>query len=285
METTLEGPSDYDRIAAAIEFITQNHLLQPSLDDVAQGVGLSPFHFQRVFSRWAGVSPKKFLQFTTLTYARQILQTPGATLFDAAVDSGLSGTGRLHDLFIRFIAMTPGEYKNGGEQLQINFQFLPTIFGEALIAKTQRGICHLMFEKNRDEGMENLKSAFPNALFTETDDPVFHNAVRIIGQEMPLEPLHIHLKGSPFQIKVWEALLNIPPGSAASYGKLAGYLNFEKSAARAVGTAIGKNPVAYLIPCHRVIQANGLPGGYRWGLTRKKIMMAYEGVTSDSPEK
>ncbi|RYG30303.1 MAG: AraC family transcriptional regulator, partial [Chitinophagaceae bacterium] len=180
METTLEGPSDYERIAAAIEFISRNHLLQPSLDDVAQGVGLSSFHFQRIFSRWVGVSPKKFLQFTTLTYARKILQTPGATLFDAAVDSGLSGTGRLHDLFIRFIAMTPGEYKNGGEQLHIRFNFLPSVFGEVLIARTDRGICHLTFEENRKCGLENLKTSFPNAVYRESNDPLFHDAIKMI---------------------------------------------------------------------------------------------------------
>ena len=271
----MEGPSDYDRIAAAIEYISENHLLQPSLDEVAQKIGLSPFHFQRIFSRWAGVSPKKFLQFTTLTYARQILQSPGATLFDAAVDSGLSGTGRLHDLFIRFIAMTPGEYKNGGEALRIAYYSHDTIFGKALIARTSRGICHLSFEEEQTVALNKLRSEFPRATFYEEDHPTLLDAVKMIRSGDLLEPLMLHLPGSTFQLKVWEALLTIPEGKVTTYGALAKHLGIS-GASRSVGTAIGCNPIAVLIPCHRIIRSSGLMGGYRWGIQRKKIILARE---------
>lgn len=283
MKQAEDEAQDYKRVAAAIGYISAHHLSQPSLETVAKEVGLSPFHFQKIFTRWAGVSPKKFLQSATLNFTKQALRTPNATLFDVASESGLSGTGRLHDLFVRFEAMTPGEYKNGGEHLHINFHFVDTIFGEAIIARTERGICHLMFENDRTAGLETLRSNFPNAVLELQDHSTFHDAVSIFRSRMHFQPLSLHLKGSPFQLKVWEALLNIPPGMVTTYGQLAAGLDM-KNSSRAVGTAIGKNPVAVLIPCHRVIQASGAAGGYRWGTDRKRIILARESTNISAQE-
>lgn len=277
-----ESHIDYNRIAIAIEYISTTHLSQPPLDEVAAKVGLTGFHFQRLFTRWAGISPKKFLQYVTISHARQMLRD-NATLFDTAADTGLSGTGRLHDLFIRFESMTPGEYKNGGASLNITFNVMNSIYGEVVIAKTDRGICFLEFSDSNSENMAGLYQKFPNARFIKDDDPIFHEAIRSFT-EMPSQPLKLHIKSSAFQLKVWEALLKIPAGSLSVYGALARHLNMP-GASRAVGTAIGSNPVAVLIPCHRVIQATGLPGGYHWGVTRKKIILAREAATSESKEK
>ena len=278
-----EDQFDYQRIKLAIEYISKNHLTQPSLNTVAKEIGVSPFHFQRLFTRWAGVSPKKFLQFTSVAYARRLLQQEQATLFDVALESGLSGTGRLHDLFINFEAMTPGEYKNGGAALDIIYKTLPTIFGNVLIAKTHRGICHLAFEDREEEGLQRVKKKFPSATFYENDDPIFHRAVESFAGGIPKDPLPLHLKGTPFQIKVWEALLRIPEGKISTYGKIAKDLGIA-GASRAVGTSIGANPVAVLIPCHRVIQSTGLLGGYRWEPARKKIILAREAALQESKE-
>lgn len=268
--------NDYDRIACAINYIVNNFRAQPNLDAIAQQVGLSPFHFQRLFSSWAGVSPKKFLQFITLDYAKKRLKEDQATLFDTAFETGLSGISRLHDLFITLEGMTPGEYKNGGETLQISYQFVSGTFGKMLIASTSKGICHLSFADELTTALAVLKNKFPNARYQENFDNFQQQALLIFKNDWnELTKIKLHLKGTAFQLKVWETLLKIPPGKLATYGAVANQLK-KPNAARAVGTAIGDNPVAYIIPCHRVIQSTGIFGGYHWGTVRKTAIIGWE---------
>lgn len=268
--------NDYDRIACAIDYIVNNFRAQPNLDAIAQQVGLSPFHFQRLFSSWAGVSPKKFLQFITLDYAKKRLKEDQATLFDTAFETGLSGISRLHDLFITLEGMTPGEYKNGGETLQISYQFVSGTFGKMLIASTSKGICHLSFADELTTALAVLKNKFPNARYQENFDNFQQQALLIFKNDWSeLTKIKLHLKGTAFQLKVWETLLKIPPGKLATYGAVANQLK-KPNAARAVGTAIGDNPVAYIIPCHRVIQSTGIFGGYHWGTVRKTAIIGWE---------
>lgn len=267
---------DYLRIAEAIEYIKENFKSQPALDEVAEKMNLSPFHFQRLFTEWAGVSPKKFLQYLSVEYAKSILKENQATLFDTAAETGLSGTGRLHDLFVKIEGMTPGEYKNGGENLRINYQFTSGIFGSVLIATTSKGVCYLAFTEDSTASLEELKGSFPNALFQNVSDPIQEKAVRIFSKEnSTVADIKLHLKGTDFQLKVWEALLKIPLGELSTYGKIASEIDNPK-ASRAVGTAIGSNPVAFLIPCHRVIQSTGIYGEYRWGSIRKSVLIGWE---------
>lgn len=269
-----ENSHHFDRIAKAIEFIGRNFRAQPSLDEVAAHVHLSPHHFQRLFSDWAGVSPKKYLQYISIEHAKSMLREPQVTLFDAAHETGLSGTGRLHDLFVNIEAMTPGEYKNGGADLSILFSFGDSPFGKMGIASTPRGICFMAFAKTEQEALADLRLQFPNARIEE-GATAMHDLALSVFSVRSSETLHLHLKGTPFQLKVWEALLTIPEGRLESYGSLAAKIAAPQ-ASRAVGTAIGKNPIAYLIPCHRVIRQGGLLGGYRWGTTRKTAMMGWE---------
>ncbi|MEJ7626264.1 MAG: methylated-DNA--[protein]-cysteine S-methyltransferase [Ferruginibacter sp.] len=267
---------NYSRIAEAIEYLKDNFKDQPDLEEVAKKIHLSPFHFQKLFTDWAGVSPKKFIQYLTVGYAKSILKNKEATLFDAAFESGLSGTGRLHDLFIKIEGMTPGEYKNGGESLHINFSFAESPFGEILVASTPKGICHLAFSENRQQDLLNLKKQFSNAAFIQVTDLIQQNALHIFSHDWKeLSTIKLHLKGTAFQLKVWEALLKIPMGQLSTYGNIAKEIIIPK-ASRAVGSAIGNNPVAFLIPCHRVIQSTGTTGGYMWGLVRKKAMIGWE---------
>ena len=267
---------NYDRIAAAIEYIKLNFKIQPNLDEVAEKIHLSPYHFQRLFTDWAGVSPKKFLQYTSIEYAKSILKEKDATLFDAAFETGLSGTGRLHDLFIKIEGMTPGEFKNGGENLHINYSFAESPFGNILVASTSRGICYMAFADNGQAALAKLKSSFPNAGFKQMVDLIQQNALYIFTHDWhKLNDIKLHLKGTDFQLKVWDALLKIPMGQLSTYGSIAGRLN-NPTASRAVGTAIGSNPVAFLIPCHRVIQSGGAVGGYMWGATRKTAIIGWE---------
>lgn len=267
---------NYYRIAQAIEYIKHNFKEQPSLEEMAKKVHLSPFHFQRLFTDWAGVSPKKFLQYISLEHAKQILKDKQATLSDAAYETGLSGTGRLHDLFIKIEGMTPGEFKNGGENLSINYSYAESPFGDILVASTPKGICYMAFADNEQEALTKLQKHFPNARFKQMADLIQQNALYIFTHESSkLTQIKLHLKGTPFQLKVWEALLKIPMGELSTYGKIADKIH-NHNASRAVGTAIGSNPVAFLIPCHRVIQSSGTLGGYMWGTTRKTAIIGWE---------
>jgi AraC family transcriptional regulator of adaptative response/methylated-DNA-[protein]-cysteine methyltransferase len=275
-QMTTQEKINFNRIAEAIDYIRQNFKSQPDLDEVAKNIHLSPFHFQRMFTEWAGVSPKKFLQYTSVEYAKQILKDTRATVFDAAFETGLSGTGRLHDLFINIEGMTPGEFKNGGENLFINYSFAETPFGNILVASTQKGICHMAFAENRNDALEQLKANFPNAHYTQMVDLIQQNALYIFTYDWnKLNQIKLHLKGTEFQLKVWETLLKIPMGHLSTYGMIAENIERPK-ASRAVGSAIADNPVAFLIPCHRVIQSSGSFGEYHWGSTRKTAMIAWE---------
>ena len=267
---------NYNRIAEAIEFIKLNFRNQPTLDEVAEKIHLSPFHFQRLFTEWAGVSPKKFLQYITVEHAKQLLKDKQATLFDTAFDTGLSGTSRLHDLFISIEGMTPAEFKNGGKNLLINYSFAESPFGNIIVASTSKGICHLAFFEEERKAFEALENHFPNAHFKQMVDLIQKNALYIFRHNWDkLSEIKLHLKGTDFQLKVWETLLKIPLGQLATYGTIAGQIN-NPNASRAVGTAIGSNPVAFLIPCHRVIQSTGTFGGYMWGATRKTAIIGWE---------
>ena len=266
--------TDYERIKKAIEFIHANFKEQPDLDAIAKEVYLSPFHFQRLFKEWAGVSPKKFLQYISLQHAKKLLEHH--TVLDAAYETGLSGSSRLHDLFISIEGMTPGEYKNGGEQLQINYSFAETPFGNIIVASTSKGICHLAFADDEKEALQQLKIQFPNASFKQVVDTIQQNALFIFTQDWKdLSKIKLHLKGTAFQIKVWEALLKIPMGDVSTYSSIASQLK-NPNASRAVGSAVGDNPVAFLIPCHRVIRSTGEFGQYHWGSVRKTAMLGWE---------
>jgi AraC family transcriptional regulator of adaptative response/methylated-DNA-[protein]-cysteine methyltransferase len=273
---------DYKRIADAIGYIKDNYKTQPGLEEVAEHIHLSPFHFQRMFQSWAGVSPKQFLQYLTVGHAKEILKNTGATLFDTAFETGLSGTGRLHDLFIKVEGMTPGEFKNGGEMLRINYSFADTPFGKVIVASTDKGICHMAFaDEGETTALENLKAAFPNAVYKQFVDRIQQNALFIFSQDWSkLDQVKLHLKGTDFQLKVWETLLKVPPGGLTTYSDLAKKAGYE-GASRAVGTAIGNNPVAFLIPCHRVIKATGDIGQYHWGDIRKNAIIGWEAALKD----
>lgn len=267
--------SNYQRIAEAIQYIRTNFKEQPSLDDIAANVHLSPFHFQRMFTEWAGVSPKKFLQYLTVSYAKDILKESKATVFDASFEAGLSGTSRLHDLFVSIEGMTPGDYKNGGAALTIHYNTYDSPFGAYLLASTSKGICTLFFYDDKNIAIAQLKQEWPNATFIQQGD-IYHEAIQSFFQQgNKPEQIKLHLKGTDFQLKVWEALLKIPEGALVDYSGIAKQIG-KAQASRAVGTAIGNNPVGYIIPCHRVIKNVGVIGEYRWGTTRKMAMIGWE---------
>lgn len=267
---------NYNRIAEAITYIKENFKTQPNLDEVADKIHMSPFHFQRMFTEWAGVSPKKFLQYISVEHAKSVLKDKQATLFDAANETGLSGTGRLHDLFVNIEGMTPGEYKNGGEKLSINYSFAECPFGNMLVASTQKGICYMGFAEDEQESLGILQNNFPNATYRQMVDMIQQNALYIFTHDWKkLNNIKLHLKGTEFQLKVWEALLKIPMGQLSTYRTIAEQIG-NANASRAVGTAIGSNLVAFLIPCHRVIQSTGTVGGYMWGTTRKTAIIGWE---------
>jgi len=274
----IQDEINYNRIAKAIEYIKDHFKEQPGLDQIAEHVNLSPFHFQKIFSEWAGTTPKKFLQYISTEYAKQLLKEKQVTLFDAAYETGLSGTSRLHDLFVNIEGMTPAEYKNGGQDLHINYSFTQSPFGNVLVASTERGVCYMAFEAAQAEGLEKLRVKFPNALFNSKTDDFQQNALLIFHSDWTkLSEIKLHLKGTDFQLKVWEALLKVPMGGLTTYGSIAQNID-TPGASRAVGTAIGSNPVAFLIPCHRVIQSSGAVGGYMWGSTRKSAIIGWEGA-------
>ena len=253
---------------------------QPSLEDIAATVHVSPLHFQRIFLKWAGVSPKKFMQFLSLSHAKAQLKQ-GASVLDAAYHAGLSSAGRLHNLFVTIDAMTPGAYTRGGVDLVIDYDYAATPFGQVIVASTSVGICHMAFEPHADTAFAALTKKFPNAKYHHASTAFQQQALVFFDQDWScLRDVKLHLPASKFQIKVWEALLKIPIGAAASYGDIAQHIG-KPSAARAVGTAIAKNPVAFLIPCHRVIRKNGAIGGYMWGAARKRAILGWETAYSN----
>lgn len=277
-EAPADASFDYARIEKAIGYL-QSHLLeQPDLATMARAAHLSEYHFQRVFTRWAGISPKRFLQFLTLEHAKRGLADSKAVL-EAALDCGLSGPGRLHDLFVSVEAVTPGEFKTRGTGLQIEYGFHPTRFGPCLLGVTRRGICWLSFasEANEREAARAMKAHWSGAGFVERPGATAPVAARIFSN---LEPgresaVGLLLMGTNFQLKVWQAMLNIPLGSVVSYQAL-GRLVGAPKACRAIGAAVAQNTIAYLIPCHRVIRQSGALGGYRWGESRKQAMLGWE---------
>jgi AraC family transcriptional regulator of adaptative response/methylated-DNA-[protein]-cysteine methyltransferase len=270
--------TDYARIEQAILYLERNFRDQPALKEVAESIGLSEFHFQRLFTRWVGISPKRFVQYLTKEYALRLLEESEDVL-ETAYQSGLSGPGRLHDLLVNTEAVTPGEYKQRGAGLTILYGFHPTPFGECLLAVTERGICHLAFvEKgDRQRVLSELKKQWSRAVVVEEAQATAPLVERIFatqsGQGLP--PLNLYLKGTNFQIKVWEALLRIPAGSVVSYENVAAAIGMP-SAARAVSNAVAHNPIPVVIPCHRVIRKMGSMGGYRYGTARKKAMLGWE---------
>ncbi len=276
---------NYNRIADAIRFIKKNYRTQPKLEEIAEHINMSPFHFQRMFSEWAGTTPKRFLQYLNIEYAKKILKETHATLFDTACELGLSGTGRLHDLFINIEGMTPGEYKNGGLALNINYSFADTPFGKIIAASTDKGVCHMAFvDEGERRAFDHLRSIFPNAKCVLSPDTKQQHALSVFDRDWNrLEEIKLHLKGTEFQLKVWETLLKIPAGGLATYADLATKSGYN-GACRAVGTAVGKNPVAFLIPCHRVIKATGEPGNYHWGKMRKNAIIGWEAAHKDFPD-
>lgn len=270
---------DYERIADVIRYLDQHHVQQPGLATLAQRAGLSRYHFHRLFSSWAGVTPKDFLQSLTLEQVKASLRN-GASVLDAALDAGLSGAGRIHDLCVTLQAASPGEIKSGGAGWTITAGFSETPFGRGLIAESPRGICHLSFVDtgHEQQAWREMKDEWPNAQWQRNDNAAaklitsIFNASSRSGQELTLRTV---VRGTPFQLSVWRALLRIPEGHVISYKSLAAHAG-EPAAIRAVGTAVGRNPIAYLIPCHRVIRETGVLGQYRWGSTRKRVIIAWE---------
>lgn len=274
--------TDYDRIEAAIHFIDSHYRNQPTLRDIASEIHLSIYHFQRLFRRWAGVSPKRFLQYLTVGHAQKLLRQ-SASLLDTSHHVGLSGSGRLHDLLVSMHAVTPGEWKRLGGGLTITYGFHPSPFGTCLIATTERGICSLTFCRAGEspEAEKELKGSWPGAHFRRSEAATRLASSRIFQgpTRRMTKPIDLFVRGSNFQIKVWEALMRIPCGAAISYQGLAQHLR-KPRAARAVARAVAENPIAILIPCHRVIRSTGAFGGYHWGEARKKAIIAWEGARS-----
>ena len=266
--------NDYDRIAQVIEFINSNYDEQPDLDTLAGELGLSPSHFHRLFSRWAGVTPKAFLRCLTLDHAKELL-AKGHNVLDTTYELGLSSPGRLHDLCVDLEAASPGELQSGGADITMTYGFTQTPFGEALIAQCDRGICHLAFINDQSEALTQLQNSWPQASLVQNDASLQKQSDQIFQASSSRAPLKAFVQGTEMQIKVWRALLQIPAGSLTTYGDLAEHIG-HPGAARATGTAVGANPLAYLIPCHRVIRATGCLGGYRWGLPRKQALIARE---------
>ena len=273
--------ADYDRVEKALGYITERFLQKPALKEIAGKVHLSEYHFDRLFKRWAGTSPQRFLHFLTKEHAKRLLEE-SRDLLDVAYTSGLSSPGRLHDLFVTYEAVSPGEFKNKGEGLTIRFGFHPTPFGECMIAVTERGICGLEFLSagEQDAALKRLRSRWPEAEIVEDTGTTRTFSEKIFKHQnmKGSPPIHLLLRGTNFQIKVWEALLRIAPGRVTSYEGIAQLVG-KPHASRAVGNALGQNPIAYLIPCHRVILESGALGNYRWGPARKKAMLGWEMLT------
>ncbi len=275
---------NYRRIEKAIQFIEDNFRTRPNLDQIAASVHLSRHHFDRLFKRWAGVSPIQFMQYLTLDYTKQKL-AECRSLLDTSLDAGLSGPGRLHDLFVTFEAMSPGEYKSQGTGLEVTYGFKDTPFGQCLLAITGRGICHLGFLEGdrRATALDPLFKKLPNAAFTENSHRISPIVAEIFSPDRSRKtsPFNLHLRGTNFQINVWKALLRIPEGWVVSYRDIAAYIGQPK-AFRAVANAVALNPVGYLIPCHRVIAKSGKIHQYHWGSARKKALIGWEAALTKS---
>lgn len=277
----LPSPADdYSRVSAAIRYLTENWREQPGLDEIGAQVGLSPSHFQRLFKRWAGISPKEFLQAITLDHARAMLRDDAASLLDTAYEVGMSGPGRLHDLFIDHEAMTPGEYKRRGAGLVITYGFHDSPFGRALVMTTPRGVAGIAFADAEDQEpqvLADMSRRWPEADFTPAPDVTAGAARRIFepARWRAEDPLKLVLIGTDFEVRVWQALLRLPLGRATTYSQIAGEVCTPR-AARAVGSAVGRNPLAFVVPCHRVLRKDGGLGGYHWGVTRKQAIIGWE---------
>ena len=277
--------SDYERIADVIRYLDEHHTEQPDLQVLATRIGLSPFHFHRLFSAWAGVTPKDFLQCLTLAQVKEALRN-GASVLDTALDAGLSGPGRLHDLCVSLEAASPGEMKSGGARRDLDAGFAASPFGDCLIGASARGICHLSFVETggRHKAWAELRGEWPNARMRRDDAAAARMAERVFagpGGRGARRPLCAFVKGTAFQVRVWRALLRVPSGQLITYGRLAAAAGCP-AAARAVGTAMGRNPLAFLIPCHRAIRETGVVGDYRWGRIRKRAIVAWECAWNDS---
>ena len=283
MSISIETTPETRRVERAIRYLARNRLEQPSLEDVADVMGLSPFHAQRVFSGWVGVSPKQFLGLLTVEHAKALLRDAESVL-GAALEVGLSGPSRLHDLFVKLEAITPGEYKAEGQGLTMRWGIHPTPFGDALFVASPRGLARLAFlaEEAPEAALAEAREDWPLSRFVEEPRATAEHAASAFasldGGPAPA-PIRVLVKGSPFQVQVWRALLRIPAGAAVSYGGLAKAIG-QPGASRAVGTACGRNRVGYLIPCHRVIRETGALGGYHWGLDLKRTLLATESATA-----
>ncbi|SDU15997.1 bifunctional transcriptional activator/DNA repair enzyme AdaA [Halopseudomonas salegens] len=278
--------SDYDRIASAMAYLVDRAIDQPSLEEIAAHVHLSPYHFQRLFCRWAGTTPKRFLQVLTLERGKVLLEN-SRSMLEVSHELGLSGSSRLHDHFVQLEAVTPGEYKSRGKQVHIEYGVHATPLGPMFVAVTQRGVCRAEFMdfNSMDELLDNLHNAWPLSSIRESLPSTRHVIDAFFSSDAASRhgPLSLHVAGTNFQIAVWRALLKIPTGAVASYADVAKSLGAPRSA-RAVGNAIGTNPVALLIPCHRVIQQSGALGGYRWGPTKKLMVQTWEKMRDEPVE-
>ena len=271
--------NQFERVKKVIEFLDDNQQSQPSLDELSTHLGISTFHLHRIFSDWAGITPKAFLKCLTLEHAKTMLKNESSVL-DATFESGLSGPGRLHDLCVSIEAASPGEIKSGGLGLTTKAGFADSPFGHCLIAENQRGICHISFEPNRNKksGLETIRAEWPKSNLTWDNSVAETIASKLFTKPKGLHPdarLNAFVRGTNFQLRVWRAVLRLPLGYLTTYGKVAGAIGNPKSS-RAVGTAIGNNPIAFLVPCHRVIRSTGALGEYRWGAERKKAVLAWE---------
>ncbi len=276
----VEAAQDYRRIERAIRYLDAHVVDQPRLEDVAGEIGLSPFHAQRLFTRWAGISPKRFLGLLTVGHAKAALQA-GESVLGATYEVGLSGPSRLHDLFVSYEAMTPGEYKQQGAGLIIRYGLHPTPFGDALLLLTERGIAGLSFvDRDPQAAIEDARAAWPLSRLIE-DRPATRAVIERLFEAADGEAACLLLRGTNFQVKVWSALLRVPPGRVVSYLDLASAIG-EPRAVRAVGNALARNPLGYLVPCHRVIRATGALGDYRWGQVRRRALLAWEAAHTEA---
>lgn len=267
--------SDYERIARVIQYLSQNFKEQPNLSELAEVAGISMFHFQRMFTEWAGVSPKKFLQYISIEHAKKLLLME-KSISEVSYEMGFSGSSRMHDLFISIEGMSPGEFKNEGKELQIFWEIYTSNIGNVIIANTLIGLCYIAFVEDRESGFDDLRAKFPKAKFYNEKHEIHLDALAIIqNQYSGKDKIKLHVRGTGFQIKVWEALLKVPVGRVISYSGLSNIIG-SPNASRAVGSAVGANPVAVLIPCHRVIRSTGIIGEYHWGSTRKTAILGKE---------